>query len=145
MSHPKRGESSPKTCADFLRERHPAKTAEHVADETGLPAATVRSWLRGQASPGFAATLILIGCYGPEFLAAVLPSARWLGAAARAEELARLRENQTALNARITALGGDDDGLEAAGARLPLWRGSVDVAALRAKGGILPAHGGGAR
>ena len=87
MSHPKKVDFN---LGDFLRVRHPIKTAEAVAALGVAPVETVRGWLKGYAKPTGAATLALIGAYGPEYLAAALPGLSWLAQAKRAERMAAL-------------------------------------------------------
>ena len=64
----------PKSVAFYLRRKHPHKTAEHVAAAIDVPVETARQWLRGASTPNVVATLALVGAYGPELLAAALPS-----------------------------------------------------------------------
>jgi hypothetical protein len=56
----------------FLTKLHPQKTADCVAADTGVPASTVRKWLAGDTTPGFAATHRLIATYGAAFIAAAM-------------------------------------------------------------------------
>lgn len=87
--------------ASFLRRQHPQKTAEHVAERIDAPAETVRQWLRGAAKPSFAATLALVGAYGPEFLAVALPQAPgWLARALDAERRREAMEDLRRAHAR---------------------------------------------
>ena len=105
MSDLKLVKFDPARVAVFLRRLHPAKTAERVADDTGVPAETVRQWLKGAATPGFGRLFALIDAYGPEFLVAVFPRApRWLDAAWRAEEQRDLEDQMTAMRARCADL-----------------------------------------
>ena len=77
--------------ARFCRERHPAKTAQHVAAETGLPLDSVKKWLAGDAVPGGRALLALLCVYGPDLAHAMLNGApSWISSAARAECSRRL-------------------------------------------------------
>lgn len=89
----------------FLRETHPAKTAEHVAFEIGIGAPTVAKWLdRGSAPSGWA-VFKLIRAYGPEFVCAVMPNPpAWVDAAKRAEEARRLRVQLRAIEARLARI-----------------------------------------
>ncbi|MGY2051709.1 hypothetical protein [Methylobacterium sp. JK268] len=100
--------------ARFLRERHPSKTAIHVAALSGVPVDTVAKLLAREALPSGRTLLALICVYGPELLAAVLPGAnpRWLEGAriladqARLEaELARTRAEMAANTARWSFCG----------------------------------------
>lgn len=93
---------------DFLRSKHPLKTAQCVAAETGISFKTVHSWLCGNSKPGWHHTLALIGAYGPEFLAAVCPQSRvWIEPARKLEELRQLEMERVRLNQRIKELGGN--------------------------------------
>lgn len=95
---------------EFLRAKHPLKTAQCVAADTGISFKTVHSWLLGNSKPGWHHTLQLIGTYGPEFLAAVCPSSRvWVEPARKLEELRQLESQRVQLNQRIKALGGNQN------------------------------------
>lgn len=77
--------------ADWLRGRHPAKTAAAVAAATGAPERTVESWLAGASAPSAVWILALVGAYGPQALAAMYETPPdWLDAAARAARRAEL-------------------------------------------------------
>jgi hypothetical protein len=90
---------------DWLRRRHPHKTAEAVAAETGLAADRVRKWLELGVSPSLAAFLALVAAYGPDFLgAAMARPPNWLRDAAVAQERAQLAAMQAALAARQAEL-----------------------------------------
>src|SRR6185295_17804437 len=83
---------------EFLRARHPVKTADNISAETGIGAWTIAKWLERASVPGGIAILRLAAAYGPEFLLAAYPKApAWLDAAARAQRLA-------ALDAQLAAL-----------------------------------------
>ena len=89
----------------FIRARHPGKTADNVAAETGVSAASVAKWLERGNAPNAVAMLMLIAAYGPEFLASVVPHApNWLSAAARAEQLAAIDAEFASLQRRKEAL-----------------------------------------
>lgn len=78
---------------EFLRARHPIKTAANVAAETDgrCSAFQVGKWLEGASAPNGAAMAALIATYGPEFLAAIIPSPpAWLDAALRAQRAASI-------------------------------------------------------
>lgn len=62
---------------EFLRERHPQKTAECVqADTKGrVKARTVQKWFERTSAPSFKPFYILIETYGAEFVAAVAENA----------------------------------------------------------------------
>lgn len=108
---PRRGQLSP-ACTSraltFLRARHPLKTAEEVAADTGLPIATVKKWLDRSSAPSFAAVFALIGAYGPAFIAAVMehPPA-WIDNAARAARREALARDISRLQSELARLGGD--------------------------------------
>ena len=88
--------------ARFCRERHPAKTAQHVAAESGLPLDSVKKWLAGDAVPGGRALLALLCLYGPDLAHAMLNDMPvWMSTAQRAER-GRLLEREIA--ARRAAL-----------------------------------------
>lgn len=71
---------------DFLRARHPSKTAENVAAETGCSVDQVEKWLERGSAPNAPAMCRLIAAYGPEFLCAAMHSPPdWLHMAVRAE------------------------------------------------------------
>jgi hypothetical protein len=95
--------------ARFLTRRHPEKTAYHVAAETGLPADTVKKYLRLEMAPGFKATIVLVCTYGPELLAAMLSEPpEWLDPAMRQRDQAALTQELAALSARIDRVLGVD-------------------------------------
>jgi hypothetical protein len=89
----------------YLRSIYPTKTAECVAADTNISAATVRKWFGRESTPNGFAVFRLIGAYGPEFLVAVFPSApAWLSAAHQSEKAARLQRQMDALKAEMEAL-----------------------------------------
>jgi len=77
----------------FLRERHPVKTIDCIAAETGIARTTVAKWFERGGGPSAGAFLALVGAYGPDIICAVMHSPPdWLVAAkreARREALAR--------------------------------------------------------
>lgn len=78
----------------FLRRLYPSKTAQCVADDTGLAPDSVKKWLNGEVQPNGRAVFTLVAAYGPEFLHASLRRApAWLSAVARAE-MARKLESE---------------------------------------------------
>jgi hypothetical protein len=92
----------------FLKQRHPSKTADCVAAETGISPNTVAQWFKGNSKPGWHHTWALIGAYGPEFLAAICPRSRvWVEPARKLEELRQLELERVRLNQRIKELGGN--------------------------------------
>lgn len=102
MSAHKRVDFDQNAVGFFLRRAHPQKTAEHVAEAIGCPPETVRQWLRGVARPNFAATLALVGVYGPELLAAMLPNApAWLARALSAERRRAAMDELRRVEARL--------------------------------------------
>ena len=103
-------EIDPKVLGDlvqsFLRRRHPAKTALSVVAATDgrLKDHQVQRWLEGASAPSGAALMTLISAYGPEFLAAVFPSApAWLDAACRDAQITRLEKEIQELQAKRAA------------------------------------------
>lgn len=105
MSHRKMRNFDPNAVAAHLRRLHPSKTAECVAADIGVPAETVRQWLRGAASPSGPAMLALVGVYGPELLAAALPDApAWLRRALVAEQRRAAMDEMRALTERLGAM-----------------------------------------
>jgi hypothetical protein len=92
----------------FLRAKHPFKTADCVAAQTGISANTISKWLRGESRPGWGHTMALIGVYGADFLWASSPQSRvWLAPARKLEELRQLESERVRLNQRIKELGGN--------------------------------------
>lgn len=75
----------------FLRSVHPAKTAERVAADTGVPVATVARWMEREGSPSAPALLRLASVYGTEVLHAVAPELPWLAVAVKVTRAATLR------------------------------------------------------
>lgn len=90
----------------FLRFRHPVKTADCVAADTGLAPETVQTWIDRCSAPNIVGLIYLVGAYGPDFLAACMGdrAPEWLTAAGQDAELARLKAEREALDARIAAL-----------------------------------------
>lgn len=85
---------------------HPVKTAENVAVETGLSTETVQTWIDRGSAPNVVGMIYLVGAYGPDFLAACMgdKAPAWLTLAGQDAELARLKAEREALDARIAAL-----------------------------------------
>lgn len=95
--------------SQWLRAKHPAKTAEAVEAAThgAVSVETARKIITRQSAPAFATLEALIAAYGPEFLAAALPRCpQWLVDAAERTELAEINAEQVRLEARLTALRG---------------------------------------
>jgi hypothetical protein len=68
------------------------------ADAPCLAVWRINKWLDGRSAPSFAALLVLVACYGPDFLAFVMDEPpEWL-------DRARVEEERTALRAEIAAL-----------------------------------------
>lgn len=98
-------QACPERALEFLRGLYPAKTADNVSYDTGIPADTVRKWLEGVAKPSFAGLSRLIFAYGPAFLVAVYPKApQWLDEARRREQQAALRAAQQRITEQLAAL-----------------------------------------
>lgn len=85
----------------FLRSIHPAKTAERVAADTGLPITTVARWMEREGSPSAPALLRLASVYGPDVLAAVAPELPWLAVAVKVTRAATLRGALAEVEAEI--------------------------------------------
>jgi hypothetical protein len=99
----RRGLSLGERVAAFLRQRHPTKTADNVAADTGIPVNTVKTWLQRCSSPDADGYTLLWLAYGPEFLA-VLADGRapqWLLAARREHEAALLKAEIEALKLKL--------------------------------------------
>jgi hypothetical protein len=93
----------------FLRSRHPLKTAESVAAESGVPRETVASWLKGAARPSGSHFVRLVSAYGPELLAATMRSPPgWLVAAERAERRKALEARLAAVRCELKRATDDD-------------------------------------
>ena len=91
---------------NFLKSRHPQKTAANVVIDTDgrLKEAQIERWLEGVSAPSGAALIVLISAYGPEFLAAVLQNPpAWLDAARRSESVARIDAEIEKLKAKREA------------------------------------------
>lgn len=104
---PSRAELAPclSSLATFLRRLHPRDTAQSVAADTGIPAASIENWLKGIAFPRAVHQFRLMAVYGPSALAAMMPSApRWLDDAVRAERLRDLEAQSASLAAERAAL-----------------------------------------
>jgi hypothetical protein len=93
----------------FLKTKHPVKTAECVAADTGIAPGTVLKWLRGVSRPGWGHTMSLIGAYGADFLWASSPQSRvWLAHVRKLEEWRQLELEQVRLDQRRKTLGGNN-------------------------------------
>lgn len=102
------GAVAPERIFDFLRCRHPQKTADNVAAETGISRETIHAWFTRGSAPSWSHMAVLILVYGPDFLAAALPARpAWLDGAAR-------EARRTALEAEIAARQAELDALRSA-------------------------------
>ena len=91
----------PERFPDFLRARFPRDTAKEVARAIGGKPDTVDAWLRRRATPGFVATLTMVGLW-PDFLAEVCADPPgWCVAAASEARAARLRATIAAAEAEL--------------------------------------------
>ena len=91
---------------DYLRARHPAKTADHVAAVTGIPAGTVQKWLDRGSAPSARHFCCLIAAYGPGFLISVFTAApEWLDEDAREQRATELKSEIAALEAKLAGVG----------------------------------------
>jgi hypothetical protein len=92
--------------AEYLRRKHPDKTAFAVAADTGLPVGSIKKWLAEETSPGLPALRELVRVYGAECLAAAflgdVPA--WIDDAVREQKRAEYE-------ARIAALRNELDRL----------------------------------
>jgi hypothetical protein len=94
--------------AAFLRARHPQRTADNVAAETGLKSATIAKWLERESAPNGVAMLVLVAVYGPDFLGAAMSAPpAWLSAPMRAAHAELLLAELEDIRARI-AVGATD-------------------------------------
>ena len=71
---------------DFLRRRHPFKTAAHAAAEAGVSLAAIDRMLEREATPSFGTLGRLLAAYGPALLAETMDEPpEWLREAAHRE------------------------------------------------------------
>ena len=92
----------------FLREQHPDKTAAHVEALTGVPYASVRKWLSGDAAPNARAMAALILTYGPELLhAMVIGAPDWLKATVRERAMRELEQRIADQQAALAEMRGE--------------------------------------
>lgn len=97
----------PAGVVSFLTAQHPTKTAEHVEAESGVPAATVRNWLRGLSAPSGEAIVRLLLAYGPDVLLPALPRApEWLSRPVMARRQAEIEAEQARLSRALADLIG---------------------------------------
>lgn len=89
----------------FLRSRHPTKTADNVAADTGVSVNTVKTWLDRASAPNADGYTRLWIAYGPDFLAAMpdKPPA-WLDQFRRDREAAHLKSEIAALEAKLAGV-----------------------------------------
>jgi hypothetical protein len=87
----------------FLRRKHPTKTADNVAAETGLPVNTIKTWLQRGSAPDAEGYTALWISYGPEFLEALAGgrSPDWLVQTRRAREALQLKAEIAALENKL--------------------------------------------
>jgi hypothetical protein len=92
----------------FLRQRHPVKTAAHVAAATGEQEDTVEKWFQRGSRPGGFGMLSLIAAYGAEFVVVLYGETApgWVVSAARAAERTALEADLDRVRSRLTTLGG---------------------------------------
>lgn len=90
----------------FLRKQHPTKTADHVHARSGVPADTVKNWLKGRNQVSLQHSILLFTAYGPNVLksmwSGVVPG--WLDSAVQAYALETLERKQAALNAERASI-----------------------------------------
>lgn len=89
----------------FLRQRHPIKTADNVAADSGVPAGTVQKWLDRGSAPSVVHFARLVSAYGPDVAALAFASPpAWLDHAQRTERAAILRAEIAAREAMLARL-----------------------------------------
>lgn len=93
-----------RVCA-FLRDRHPVKTADNVAADTGIPFNTIKTWLDRASAPNAEGYTALWMAYGPDFLAALADREPvWLRDVRRAQEAAQLKAEIAALEIKLAGV-----------------------------------------
>lgn len=93
-----------RVCA-FLREQHPAKTADNVSADTGIPYNTVKTWLDRASAPNAEGYTALWIAYGPDFLAALADrEPAWLKEIRRVQEAAHLKAEIAALELKLAGV-----------------------------------------
>lgn len=97
----------PQGCVDFLRRRHPFKTAQAVEAATRVPHRTVERWIAGDAVPNTVAFGRLIVAYGAPFLAAAMPGLAWVRHAADLAEYETMAAEIAATQRRQARLAAD--------------------------------------
>lgn len=87
----------------FLRRRHPSKTADNVAAETGIPVNTIKTWLQRGSAPDAEGYTALWIAYGPDFLDVIAAgrSPEWLTQVRRANEARQLKAQIAALKNKL--------------------------------------------
>lgn len=87
----------------FLRRRHPMKTADNVAAETGIPVNTIKTWLQRGSAPDAEGYTALWIAYGPDFLDVIAAgrSPEWLTQVRRANEARQLKAQIAALKNKL--------------------------------------------
>jgi hypothetical protein len=93
-----------RVCA-FLRQRHPVKTADNVAADTGIAFNTIKTWLDRASAPNAEGYTALWMAYGPDFLAALADrEPAWLRDVRRAQEAAQLKAEIAALELKLSGV-----------------------------------------
>jgi hypothetical protein len=88
----------------FLRDRHPCKTAENVAADTGCSVAAVSKWIERRSLPMLPSFLRLVNAYGPEFLAALMNAPDgWLVEARRSARQQELEAQRARIDRELDA------------------------------------------
>jgi hypothetical protein len=91
--------------ARFLRSVYPRDTAKSVSRDTGLSVRTIEKLLCRESAPSWATTAALMLAYGPDYLAAVLPSVPpWLDSNIRNERRKRLEADQARIACELQDL-----------------------------------------
>jgi hypothetical protein len=82
----------------FIRRNYPHNTTKSVANALNISPHTVENWFRLGTSPGFDTIGLMVGVWGPRFLADVLdPAPKWATESAIREELRQLEVRKTEL------------------------------------------------
>ena len=94
--------------SEYLRRKHPVKTAQCVGSDTGIPSTTIRKWLEQGCAPSGKHTALLAGRYC-DFLAAVFPGDEraWFAEVARQVALEELEQRAAKIRQQMSdVLGG---------------------------------------
>lgn len=102
----RRGLSLGERVSAFLRQRHPLKTADNVAADTGIPVNTIKTWLQRGSAPDADGYTLLWLAYGPDFLAVLVDgrAPQWLVDARRDHEAAALKAEISALQLKLAGV-----------------------------------------